>query len=228
MPLIIVSGRNTQSMVSVDAMTEMPTSDVPCTAASLGRSPRARCVETFSSTTMASSTTMPMAMARADIDMMFSVLPLAKRYTSDASSAMGMDSTMMKVDLKLPRKRNTTSITTMNVMMMVSRRVRMVLMISVEPSTRMETFTSVGSVGSILASCFFTPLMTFTVLAPACFWMMIRAERMPSVYDSCSRSSPPSRTVATSLRYTVLPPTEPRTMSSSSEGSVNSFCTRRV
>ena len=104
----------------------------------------------------------------------------------------------------------------------------MVLMISVEPSTRMETFTSVGSVGSILASCFFTPLMTFTVLAPACFWMMMRAERMPSVYDSCSRSSPPSRTVATSLRYTVLPPTEPRTMSSSSEGSVNSFCTRRV
>ena len=58
-------------------MTEMPTSPVPCTAASLGFSPRAMCVDMFSNTTMASSTTMPMAMASADIEMMFSVLPVA-------------------------------------------------------------------------------------------------------------------------------------------------------
>ena len=181
MPLIIVSGRNTHSMVRVDAITEIPTSDVPCTAASLGRSPLARWVDTFSSTTIASSTTMPMAMAKADIEMIFSVLPVANRYTSEARSAIGMDSTMINVDLIFPRNRNTTSITTRKVMMMVSRRVLMVLIISVDPSTRMLTSISAGSVGSILASCFLMPLITLTVLAPDCFWIMILAERSPSV-----------------------------------------------
>ena len=181
MPLIIVSGRNTQSIVSVEAMTEMPTSPVPCTAASLGFSPRAMCVETFSSTTMASSTTMPMAMASADIEMMFRVLPVAYRYISEASRASGMDRTMMKVDFQFPRKRKTTSITTRKVMMMVSMRVRIVLMISREPSTIVVIFTSEGSVFSICASCFLTPLMTFTVLASLCFWMTTRAARRPFV-----------------------------------------------
>ena len=78
-PLIIVSGRNTHSIVRVDAITEIPTSDVPCTAASRGFSPRSRCVVTFSSTTIASSTTIPMAMASALIEMMLSVFPLASR-----------------------------------------------------------------------------------------------------------------------------------------------------
>jgi len=79
MPLIIVRGRNTQSIVSVDAITEMPTSEVPCTAASLGFSPLDRCVVMFSSTTMESSTTIPIAIESADIEMMFSVLPVANR-----------------------------------------------------------------------------------------------------------------------------------------------------
>ena len=46
-----------------------------------------------------------------------------------------MESTMMKVALQRPRKRNTTSITTRKVMIMVSFRVLMVLMILVELST---------------------------------------------------------------------------------------------
>ena len=79
MPLTIVSGRNTQSIVRVEAMTEMPTSEVARTAASFGFSPRSRWVETFSRTTIASSTTMPIAIESADIEMMFSVLPVAKR-----------------------------------------------------------------------------------------------------------------------------------------------------
>ena len=78
-PWTIVRGRNTQSIVRVEAMTEIPTSEVPCTAASIGFSPFWMWVVTFSSTTMASSTTMPIAIARADIDMIFSVLPVAKR-----------------------------------------------------------------------------------------------------------------------------------------------------
>ena len=78
-PPTIVSGRKTQSIVRVEAMTEIPTSEVPWTAASRGFSPRSICEVTFSSTTMASSTTIPMAMAREDIETMFSVLPVPKR-----------------------------------------------------------------------------------------------------------------------------------------------------
>ena len=76
-PETMVRGRNTQSIVNVEAITEIPTSEVPWTAASVGFSPRSKCVETFSSTTMASSTTIPIAMDKADIDMMFNVLPVA-------------------------------------------------------------------------------------------------------------------------------------------------------
>ena len=79
MPPTMVSGRKTQSMVSVEAITEIPTSAVPWTAASFGFSPRSICDVTFSSTTMASSTTIPMAMASEDMETMFSVLPVAKR-----------------------------------------------------------------------------------------------------------------------------------------------------
>ena len=80
-----------------------------------------------------------------------------------------MESTMMKVDLKLPRKRNTTSITTRKVMMMVLRRLLMVLMISVEESLMMLIWMSEGRVFSICLSCFLTSRITFTVFAPDCF-----------------------------------------------------------
>ena len=139
------------------------------------------CVEMFSRTTMASSTTMPIAIARADIEMMLSVLPVAKRYISEARRASGMDRTMMKVDFQLPRKMKTTSMTTRKVMMMVSIRVLIVLMISREPSTIVVILTSAGRVFSICFICFLMPRMTLTVLASLCFWMMMRAERSPLV-----------------------------------------------
>ena len=78
-PLIMVSGRNTANIVKVDAMTDSCTSWVACTAASLGFEPRSMCVVMFSNTTMASSTTIPMAMDSADMEMIFSVLPVANR-----------------------------------------------------------------------------------------------------------------------------------------------------
>ena len=78
-PLIMVNGRNTANMVKVEAITESCTSWVACTAASLGFSPLSIWVVMFSKTTMASSTTIPMAMESADMEMIFKVLPVAKR-----------------------------------------------------------------------------------------------------------------------------------------------------
>jgi len=92
-----------------------------------------------------------------------------------------MDRMMIIVDFQLPRKTKTTSVTMMKVMMMVSTRVLMESMISVEPSYTVVISMSEGRVSSISASLSLTPLITFTVLAPDCFWMMIRAERSPLV-----------------------------------------------
>ena len=163
-PLIMVSGINTHSMVSVEAITEIPTSAVPCTAASVGFSPRSRCDVTFSNTTMASSTTIPMAMDKALMEMMLSVLPVAYRYIREASRAMGMDSTTMRVPFNRPRKRNTTSITTRKVMKMVSFRELMVRRILRELSTTVVIFTSEGRLRSRLARVAFTWRITSTVL----------------------------------------------------------------
>ncbi len=74
-----VSGKNTATVTSVVTITESHTSLVPYLAASLGRLPRSTCFVMFSSTTMASSTTIPMAIEREDKDIMFNDSPVAYR-----------------------------------------------------------------------------------------------------------------------------------------------------
>ena len=69
-PVTIVNGKNTANIVNVDAITDTPTSLVPWIAAFCGLEPRSMCVVTFSSTTMASSTTEPMAILRHESEIM--------------------------------------------------------------------------------------------------------------------------------------------------------------
>ena len=111
-----------------------------------------------------------------------------------------MAKTMMKVARQRPRKMNTTSMTNRKVMKMVLRKLPMELMMLVEPSTMMVTFTSEGKVFSISFSCFLMPLMTFTALASVCFWITMVAPCTPLLNDSWERSSGPSMTRATSRR----------------------------
>ena len=113
---------------------------------------------------MASSTTMPMAMDRADIEMMFRVLPVAKRYISEARRAIGMDRTTIRVPFHRPRKMYTMSITTRNVMRIVSFRESMVRRILSDESTTGVILMSDGRLRCSLASSFLTPRITFTVL----------------------------------------------------------------
>ena len=77
MPVTRVSGKNTAIRVSVEAITLTATSFVPWTAACFGSLPRSMWVVTFSRTTMASSTTIPIEIDSAESDTMFSVLPVA-------------------------------------------------------------------------------------------------------------------------------------------------------
>ena len=107
---------------------------------------------------------------------------------------------MMKVARQRPRKTNTTSMTKMKVMRMVSRKLPMELMMLVEPSTMICILTSEGNVFSMDSNCFLMPLMTLTALASVCFWMTMVAPCTPLLYDSCERSSGPSIMRATSRR----------------------------
>ncbi|CDC65189.1 unknown [Bacteroides sp. CAG:770] len=104
-------------------------------------------------------------------------------------SEIGMERMMMNVALHLPRNTYTTSMTTRNVIMMVSFRELILLMILSELSMTVAIWISEGSVGSMSFSSSNTPLMTFTVLEPVCFWMTIWAERLPLVTACCSFSS---------------------------------------
>ena len=79
MPDTMVNGKNTPIMVRVDAITEMATSFVPWMAACLGSEPRSMWLVTFSSTTMASSTTLPMAIERHDSEIMLIDEPTTAR-----------------------------------------------------------------------------------------------------------------------------------------------------
>ena len=72
MPGNMVSGTKTATRTRVVAMTEVQTSLVAQMAASRGFSPRSICLVIFSRTTMASSTTIPMATVSEAREMMLS------------------------------------------------------------------------------------------------------------------------------------------------------------
>ena len=183
-------------------------------------------VVTFSSTTMASSTTMPMDIDKADSDTMFRVLPVAYRYMNDAMSEMGIVMVMMSVARQRPRKKNTTITTKSKAYITVSTSDAMVLRILSEVSTITPSFTSEGrrfwSVGSISS----TLSEISTELAPLCFCITIIAPCSPLLYVSCVRSSSESSIRATSRRYTLRPSCEPTTILAISSEEPNSPCTR--
>ena len=78
-PESIVSGMNTARITSVVAITDSHTSLVAYMAASLGEEPFSIWVVIFSNTTIASSTTIPIAMESDESEMMLSVEPVANR-----------------------------------------------------------------------------------------------------------------------------------------------------
>src|SRR5574344_3150564 len=99
----------------------------------------------------------------------------------EASREIGIARRMMKVERHLPRNMNTTRATTRKVIKMVSFNELMELMMLRELSFTTWILISEGRVFSIWAIIFFTFLMTFTVLAPDCFWMTICAPCTPLV-----------------------------------------------
>ena len=74
-PCTNTSGKNTATVVSVDATTAMLTSFAPAMEEARMPSPFSRCLAMLSSTTMESSTTMPVARARPASDITLRLRP---------------------------------------------------------------------------------------------------------------------------------------------------------
>jgi hypothetical protein len=111
MPLTKAVGTNTAHSTSATAMTAPLTSFMAWMVASRGARPLAMLRSTFSTTTMASSTTMPMASTRPNRDRLFSEKPKTCMTASVPMSDTGTASSGMMEARQLCRKRMTTKTT---------------------------------------------------------------------------------------------------------------------
>ena len=104
-------GMNTDDSTSAIAISAAPTSSMLLTAASCGLRPASMLRSTFSTTTMASSTTMPIASTRPNSDRLLSVKPNIAMKKKVPMSDTGMATIGMIAARHVCRNRITTSTT---------------------------------------------------------------------------------------------------------------------
>jgi len=109
MPVRNTIGRKTATVASVEEVTAVVISRAPVYAATIGLSPSATCRLMFSSTTIASSTTRPMATIMPPRVRMFRVMPCHHSTSSAASSESGIETPATIVALPLRRNRKMTA-----------------------------------------------------------------------------------------------------------------------
>ena len=97
MPSTKTIGKNTATVVSVEATTAPPTSRVPRIAAARASSPSSRHRTIDSSTTIALSTSMPIPRASPPSDITFSETPSSRIGAKVAITESGMDRPMTSV-----------------------------------------------------------------------------------------------------------------------------------
>jgi len=105
LPSMKPTGRNTAASTAVVAITAKATWAVPRRAATSGGSPRSARRCTFSSTTMASSTTSPMHSTRASRVIRLMVKPKAQSATNTVIRQTGTVTAGISAARKLPRNR---------------------------------------------------------------------------------------------------------------------------
>ena len=115
------AGTNTAHKTSAMAISAEPTSSMLLCAASRGERPAAMLRSTFSTTTMASSTTMPMASTSPNSDRLLSENPNAAMKKKVPISDTGMATIGMTAARQVCRNRITTSTTRTTASRIVSR-----------------------------------------------------------------------------------------------------------
>jgi hypothetical protein len=111
MPDRKADGTNTAHSVSAMETSAPPTSSIVRCAASLGLMPAAMLRSTFSTTTIASSTTIPTARTKPNSDRLFSDIPQASRIVKLPTSETGMATTGISEARQVCRNRKTTPTT---------------------------------------------------------------------------------------------------------------------
>ena len=119
MPEMKAVGTNTAQSVSAMAISAPPTSSIVRCAASRGDRPRRRLRSTFSTTTIASSTTMPTASTRPNSDRLLSERPQAASTVNVPMSEIGIATIGMTEARHVCRNRMTTTTTRRTASMIV-------------------------------------------------------------------------------------------------------------
>ena len=120
MPVMKADGTNTAVSTSAIAISAAPTSSMLRIAASRGARPAAMLRSTFSTTTIASSTTMPIARTRPNSDRLFSVNPNIDMKKKVPISDTGIATSGMIAARQVCRNRMMTSTTSATASSMVS------------------------------------------------------------------------------------------------------------
>jgi hypothetical protein len=111
MPGMNAVGMNTAAMMMAMPTTGPDTSSIAFNEASRGESPCSMCCSTASTTTIASSTTRPMASTRPKSESVLIENPSSGKIMNEPTSATGTASSGMSVARKPCRKTNTTRTT---------------------------------------------------------------------------------------------------------------------
>ena len=166
-PDMNITGMNTAMKTSVHEMTATVTSDrASRVALSTFFAPSSSFAITASVTTMASSTTVPMASTRAKRVRMFSEKPATLTMANVPSSDTMMLIEGISVARKSCRKKNTTRITRMMAMMSVSMTECMAAFRKSSLDISVVNFMPGGSVGFTSSSSLLISAFTAVALAP--------------------------------------------------------------
>ena len=138
MPLMKAVGMNTALSTSAMATTAPLTSSIAFLVASTGESPSAICRSTFSTTTIASSTTMPMASTRPNSERLLMENPKAAMAANVPISDTGTATSGMMEARQFCRNSTTTSTTSSMASIRVWRTARMDSRMKAEVSKAMR------------------------------------------------------------------------------------------
>ena len=172
----------------------------------------------FSSTTIASSMTMPTESVSASIVSMLSVKSMYRMRPNVAMIDVGMEIAAMAVDRRLPRNSSTTSAASTEPTMRCSWTLSIEASMNSPWSRTMRTWYPDGSVRSSSASRAFTPFTIATVFMPDCFRICSSTVGSPLTLASVPASAMPSSMRATSRTSTGCPATSRTTTSPNSAG----------
>ena len=224
MPTTNTIGKNTTTVVSVDAIMAFATSLAPVIDASFSSFPSSLCLDMFSSTTIALSTSMPTPSASPPRLIIFiESLPIYIKVNTAIIDIGILTVTMIEL-LTFLKKSNSTKNASTPPCIAASRTPLMESFINFDWSYIIPTFISLGTSSLIKSNAFLTLFTTCSVFACACFCIDIAMFSERLYLEKLVLSFTVSLTSAMSFSRTSLLPLLIFSLSSSS-GYPSSFST---